>query len=62
MSAFAPIGHAWYLWGYAHLLRIGVPYYLLEGVFLLAGCYVFAVGITPYLKKCTTDNEAESIS
>lgn len=43
MSAFAPVGHAWYLWGHAYLLRIGVPYYLLEGVFLLAGCYVFEV-------------------
>ncbi|KAJ5699129.1 hypothetical protein N7462_001134 [Penicillium macrosclerotiorum] len=41
MSAFAPIGHAWYLWGYHYLFRIGVPYYLLEGALLLTGCYIY---------------------
>jgi hypothetical protein len=43
LSAFAPIGHAWYLWGTSHLVGVGVPYYLLEGAFLLAGCYVYQV-------------------
>jgi adiponectin receptor len=47
MSAFAPIGHAWYLWGSAHLIGNGVPYYLLEGAFLLAGCYIYQVGVLP---------------
>ncbi|OJJ43150.1 hypothetical protein ASPZODRAFT_136707 [Penicilliopsis zonata CBS 506.65] len=39
LSAFAPIGHALLLWGPGHVWGIGVPYYLLEGVFLLVGCY-----------------------
>ncbi|KAI9933795.1 hypothetical protein ASPWEDRAFT_105127 [Aspergillus wentii DTO 134E9] len=39
LSAFAPIGHAWVLWGPEYLAAIGVPYYLLEGVFLIIGCY-----------------------
>lgn len=47
LSAIAPIGHAWYLWGSAHLMGIGVPYYLLEGAFLLIGCYIYQVGTLP---------------
>jgi uncharacterized metal-binding protein len=31
LSALAPIGHTWYLWGTFHLVGVGVPYYLLEG-------------------------------
>lgn len=49
MFAFAPIGHAWYLWGLDHLIHIGVPEYLLEGVLLLTGCYIYQVGRFPSL-------------
>lgn len=52
LSTFAPIGHAWYLWGSAHLVDIGVPYYLLEGAFLLVGCYIYQVGTLPPRPKC----------
>ncbi|KAJ5110238.1 hemolysin-III related protein [Penicillium argentinense] len=45
LSAVAPISHAGYLWGYDYLLGIGVPYYLLEGVLLLVGCFVFRTRI-----------------
>lgn len=62
MSAFAPVGHAWYLWSHAHLLHIGIPYYLLEGVFLLAGCYVFAVGHRFASRRVRTDRMPEPVS
>ncbi|GIK06178.1 hypothetical protein Aspvir_001822 [Aspergillus viridinutans] len=39
LSAFAPIGHACVLWGVSYLWKIGVQYYLLEGLFLIIGCY-----------------------
>lgn len=61
MSAFAPIGHAWYLWGHEHLLRIGIPYYLLEGGFLLFGCYLFQVrrtGQAQYRKYDAKNNQS----
>lgn len=54
LSAFAPIGHAWYLWGSAYLVGIGVPYYLLEGAFLLAGCYIYQVGTLPRDQNSST--------
>ncbi|RLL92871.1 hypothetical protein CFD26_100068 [Aspergillus turcosus] len=39
LSAFAPIGHACVLWGVPYLWKMGVQYYLLEGLFLIIGCY-----------------------
>ncbi|KAJ5813509.1 hemolysin-III related protein [Penicillium pulvis] len=45
LFAFAPISHAGYLWGPRYLLRIGVPYYLLEGALLLVGCYFYQTRI-----------------
>lgn len=43
LSAFAPIGHAWVLWGPVYARGIGVPYYFLEGLFLIIGCYLWEV-------------------
>lgn len=43
LSAFAPIGHAGTLWGLPYIARIGVPYYLLEGLLLGIGCYFWEV-------------------
>ncbi|KAJ5092638.1 hypothetical protein NUU61_007508 [Penicillium alfredii] len=51
LSAFAPIGHAWYLWGRTYLMHIGVSYYLLEGALLLAGCYVWEVGVVDFPRR-----------
>ncbi|KAJ5919319.1 ADIPOR-like receptor SPBC12C2.09c [Penicillium verhagenii] len=45
LFAFAPISHAGYLWGPGYLMRVGVPYYLLEGALLLFGCYLFQTRI-----------------
>lgn len=43
LSAFAPIAHAWVLWGPVYLWNIGVPYYLLEGLLLFIGCWFWEV-------------------
>lgn len=43
MSAFAPIGHATLRWGPGFVARIGVPYYLGEGLLILIGCYFWEV-------------------
>ncbi|KAL1881530.1 hypothetical protein Plec18167_003126 [Paecilomyces lecythidis] len=39
LSAFAPIGHGTLIWGPEFLSNIGVPYYLLEGLLLIIGCF-----------------------
>lgn len=55
LSAFAPIGHACVLWGESYLWKIGVQYYLLEGLFLIIGCYFWEVGffqLYPEGKDC----------
>ncbi|PLN81668.1 hemolysin-III related protein [Aspergillus taichungensis] len=41
LSAFAPIGHAWILWGTAYVMGIGVGWYLLEGGCLMLGCWLW---------------------
>lgn len=43
LSSLAPIGHVWILWGPAYVRGIGVPYYFLEGLFLIIGCYLWEV-------------------
>ena len=43
LSAFAPIGHAWFVWGSTRLKHMGVPYYFVEGVLLFIGCYFWEV-------------------
>lgn len=43
LSALAPIGHTWYPWKTFHLIGVDVPYYLLDGAFLLVCCYVYEV-------------------
>lgn len=43
LSAFAPIGHVWLVWGSTRLQRMGVPYYCMEGALLLIGCYFWEV-------------------
>lgn len=51
LTAFAPIAHALVLWGPTYVCGIGVPYYLLEGLFLIIGCYFWEVGSTPIIKR-----------
>lgn len=48
LSAFAPIAHAWVLWGPMYLWNVGVPYYLLEGLLLLIGCWFWEVRLTTH--------------
>ena len=43
LSAFAPIGHAWLVWGSTRLEQMGVSYYVVEGMLLFAGCYFWEV-------------------
>lgn len=47
LSAFAPIGHGWIRWGGVYVASIGVPYYLLEGLLLVTGCYFWEVSAQP---------------
>lgn len=47
LSAFVPIAHAWVLWGRVYLWNVGVPYYLLEGLLLLIGCWFWEACPSP---------------
>lgn len=44
MSGLAPLAHGLYLFGWSAMMRqSGMPYYLVEGGFLILGALVYAV-------------------